>query len=451
VQELAGFIVTDALVTPNNTSVHAEEGNAMTTQTTVADMTARPSAADPLADPRPAIGAAQRRGALYWLALGTFAIGTEGFMIAALLTTIAADIRVSVAQAGLLVSIFALAYAASSPVLTALTGRVDRRHLLIASMSLFAVLNLLAATSHSFGALAAARVLLAFAAGIYTPNANALAGALVPAQHRARAIAIVNGGLTAAIALGVPLGAVVGERLGWRMTFVGVGVLSALGAGGLAHGLPRGVGAALVTASLADRVRAVRGPGVARTLAVTTMWATGTYAVYTYVAPLLYAATTLRGSQIGLALFTWGAAAGLGLFVSGNATDRFGTKLVLRGSLAGLVAGLSGLALVANVLSPAQALVPVIVALTVWGMSAWAFFPAQQTRIIEIVGLASAPVALSLNASFMYLGFSLGAALGGFSLLHVGPRDLGFVGATCELLALAVLFLNQARDTKNRR
>ena len=100
----------------------------------------------------------RRPGALYWLALGTFAIGTEGFMIAALLTMIAADIRVSVAKAGLLVSIFALAYATSSPVLTALTGHVDRRRLLISSMSLFAMLNVAAAMTHSFLALGAARV-----------------------------------------------------------------------------------------------------------------------------------------------------------------------------------------------------------------------------------------------------------------------------------------------------
>ncbi|HWZ90003.1 MAG TPA: MFS transporter, partial [Polyangiaceae bacterium] len=291
----------------------------------------------------------RRPAALYWLALGTFAIGTEGFMIAALLTTIAADIRVSVAEAGLLVSIFALAYATSSPLLTALTGRVDRRQLLLGSMSLFAVFNMAAAQAHSFLALAAARVLLAFAAGLFTPNANALAGALVPEEQRGRAIAIVNGGLTAAIALGVPLGALVGERLGWRMTFVGVGVLSAIAAAGLARGLQRGVGASMVSASLRDRVRAVRNPRVARSLAVTTLWATGSYAVYTYVAPLLYGATPLRGSQIGLALFTWGVAAGIGLFVSGNATDRFGTKVVLRGSLTTLIFALAGLAVVANV------------------------------------------------------------------------------------------------------
>ncbi len=408
-------------------------------------MTARST----IAAASPVTSVARTPGALYWLALGTFAIGTEGFMIAALLTTIATDIRVSVAQAGLLVSIFALAYATSSPVLTALTGRVDRRRLLIASMSLFAVLNLVAATAHSFLGLAAARVLIAFAAGIFTPNANALAGAVVAPEHRGRAIAIVNGGLTAAIALGVPLGALVGEQLGWRMTFVGVGALSAIAAAGLGHGLPVGVGATMVSASLGDRVRAVRDPRVLRALVVTMVWATGTYAVYTYVAPLLYSATPLRGAQIGLALFTWGVAAGVGLFISGHATDRFGSRVVLRGSLIGLILGLAGLAVIANVVGPASAVIPVLAAMVLWGMSGWAFFPAQQTRLIEIVGVPSAPVALSLNASFMYLGFSLGAALGSFSLLHVSPLDLGFVGAICELAALTLLLVNQARDARS--
>jgi predicted MFS family arabinose efflux permease len=384
--------------------------------------------------------------ALYWLALGTFAIGSEGFMIAALLTMIASDIRVSVARAGLLVSIFALAYALSSPLLTALTGRVDRRRLLIVAMSSFALLNVVAAMSHSFPALAGARVLLACAAGIYTPNANALAGALVPAERRGRAIAIVNGGLTAAIALGVPLGALVGERFGWRMTFVGVAVLSAVAVLGLAQGLPLGIGATLVSVSLGDRVRAVRNPRVARTLLVTTLWASGGYTVYTYVAPLLYSATTLRGSQIGVALFTWGLAAGLGLFLSGLATDRFGTGVVLRASLSGLIVALAGLAVVTHVVAPAAAVVPVLTAMALWGICSWAFFPAQQTRVIEIVGIQVAPVALSLNASFMYLGFSTGATLGSVSLLHVGARDLGFVGAVCELVALMLLLLNQARD-----
>jgi predicted MFS family arabinose efflux permease len=146
---------------------------------------------------------------------------------------------------------------------------VDRRKLLLAAMTIFSLANVVAASTHTFWGLAAARKLLACAAGMYTPNANALAGALVPPERRGRAIAIVNAGLTVAIAIGVPLGAVVGNRLGWRMTFVGVAVVSAAAVVGLLVGLPARAGAGMVTATLRERVRVVRQPRVVPTLLVT--------------------------------------------------------------------------------------------------------------------------------------------------------------------------------------
>src|SRR5438270_7712825 len=331
-------------------------------------------------------------GALYWLALGTFAIGTEGFMIAAILPDIAADLVVSVPLAGSLISIFALAYAVSSPILTALTGRVARPKLLLAAMTIFSLANVVAATTHSYSGLAAARVLLACAAGLYTPNANALAGALVPPERRGRAIAIVNAGLTVAIAIGVPLGAVVGNRLGWRMTFVGVAVMSAAAVVGLLAGLPARAGAGMVTATLRERVRVVRQPRVAPSLLVTTAWAVGTYTVYSFIASFLATATPLRGPQVGYALFLWSASAGVGVIIGGNATDKLGARAVIRTSLCVLALALAGLSTVAQVLPPAIALPPVLLALTAWGLSGWAFFPAQQTGLIQIVGVTLAPI-----------------------------------------------------------
>ena len=392
-------------------------------------------------------GRPPQQAALYWLALGTFAIGTEGFMIAAILPNIAADLVVSVALAGSLISIFALAYALSSPILTALTGRVDRRKLLLAAMTIFSLANVVAASTHTYWGLAAARVLLACAAGLYTPNANALAGALVAPERRGRALAIVNAGLTVAIAIGVPLGAVVGNRLGWRMTFVGVAVMSAGAVLGLLAGLPARAGAGMVTATLRERVRVVRQPRVVPTLLVTTVWAVGTYAVYSFIASFLAAATPLRGPQVGYALFLWGASAGVGLIIGGNATDKLGVPAVIRTSLCVLALALAGLSTVAHVLPTAIALPPVLLAMIAWGLSAWAFFPAQQTGLIQIVGVKLAPIVLSLNASFMYLGFSLGAAVGGFTLIHATVTDLGWVGAACELAALT-LFLKTRAATR---
>src|SRR6478735_829064 len=112
---------------------------------------------------------------LYWLALGTFAVGTEGFMIAALLPGIAGDLAVSL------------------PLLTALTGNVNRRKLLILSMAAFAGANIIAAVAPGYWFLLGARILLALSAGLYVPSANALPGVLVPPERRGRALAIVGG------------------------------------------------------------------------------------------------------------------------------------------------------------------------------------------------------------------------------------------------------------------
>jgi predicted MFS family arabinose efflux permease len=385
--------------------------------------------------------ASRGHASLYWLALGTFAIGTESFMIAAILPQIAADLSVTVAAAGQLMGIFAISYAVSSPILTAATGKVDRRKLLLLSMAAFAVGNVIAATTRSYAALAVVRVLLACAAGIYTPNANALASVLVAPQHRARAIAVVNGGLTVAIAIGVPLGAVVGNHLGWRLTFAGVAGLAAIAVAGLAAGLPAGVGSGMVTASLAERLRVVRMPRVVPTLLVTTSWAVGTYTVYSFVAPFLTSATPLRGAQVGYALFLWGASAGIGLFVGGSVADKRRPRPVIGAAIGTLAFALATLSVCAHWIPVSAALVPVLAAIALWGVSAWAFFPAQQEQLIETVGVKLAPLALSLNASFMYLGFSLGSALGAVALVRFGVANLGWAGSACELAALVLFFV----------
>ena len=380
---------------------------------------------------------------LYLLALGTFAIGTEGFMIAGILPKIAGDLQVSVQTAGELMAIFALTYAISSPILTTLFGSLNRRRLLIGALGVFAAGNLLAAFAPNYEMLAAARVLLAISAGLYAPNATALAGALVHADHRGRALSIVTGGTSLAVALGVPLGAVLGSHLGWRSTFEGVALIAAIAVTGLVIGLPRNIGANLAAASLRDRLAVVRQPAALLALLVTTLWAMASYTVYTFVAPYAADVLGLSGSALSYVLFAWGAAAFLGIVAGGAATDRFGAKRWAAVMLPISAAALAGLSVFTN-LTTGAALVPVLVAMAVWGFSGWGFFPAQQTRLIGITGPKGASVAISLNASFMYLGFSLGAQAGSLTLSHLGVAQLGYAGAAAMMAAFA-LFLGTRR------
>ena len=375
---------------------------------------------------------------LLWLALGTFAVGTESFMIAGLLPGMAADLHVSIVATGQLVTVFALAYALSSPVLTALTGGYNRRSLMIFSMVAFAAANLLAWSAQNYWALMAARILLAAAAGLFVPGANALASAIAGPERRGTALAIVNGGITIAVAFGVPLGALVGDRLGWRMTFAGVAILATLATAGLLFGLPRGIGLGLPTATLRERIATARRPVILMTLLVTTLWAMGAYTMYTYLALFVASTTTLHGARIGYVLFTWGVSAAVGVFVGGKAVDRHGPRAVIIPTLMVSIAAFALLSASAHWLPRSLALLPVLSGVVGWGVAHWGFYPGQQAGLIHVAGLKGTPIVLSLNASFMYLGFSLGAALGSLTLGYASLADLGWVAAVCEMAALAL-------------
>lgn len=386
-------------------------------------------------------------GSLYpalFFALGTFAIGTEGFMIAPLLPKMAADFGMSVSAVATLVVVFTLALALSSPVTTLMSGRLNRRDTLLLAIGVFTAANVMAAYAAGFDSLLAARVLMAVAAGLYVPNANALAGALAGAERRGRALAIVSGGMTIAIALGLPLGALVGHAWGWQATFLAVAVMGAVAFAGILAGVPRHGGGTLAVASIAERIGVIKQPQVRRLLAVTLFWSVGAYTSYPYVAPYLSAVLGYGESGIGAAVTLWGVFAAFGVLTGGVFNDRFGADRVVRVALL-LLAASFWLMAGATMLAPAIAQWPVLLAVAVWGFSVWAFFPAQMARLIAAGQAGQAPVVLSLNTSTMYLGFSIGSAIGA-GILHAGALwGIGLLAGWSELAALWLAAV-RARD-----
>lgn len=376
------------------------------------------------------------REVFYALALGTFAVGTEGFMIAAVLPTIARDLAVSIEATGLLVTVFSVVYALSSPVLTVLTGSMSRRSLLLISLTGFVLANLVAALAPGYWFLVGARILLALTAGLYVPNANALAGTLAPQDYRGRALAIVNSGITVAVAVGVPLGGLVGAHLGWRMTFVGVAGLSVVALAVLALCLPKVAPLPQAGApGLKERIAVVRGAKIRPTLLATMFWAMAAYTVYTYIAPFLAAGAGLDANHTAWMLGLLGCAAIAGVTLGGHANDRYGARRVHAWVLpaSGLV--FAGLTLAALWLAPHALLlfVPLVVA---WGVCGWSFYPPQQARLVALAGAQHTSVVLSLNASFMYLGFALGAALGSVVIALTSVVWIGAAAAVCTLCAV---------------
>jgi predicted MFS family arabinose efflux permease len=272
-----------------------------------------------------------------------------------------------------------------------------------------------------------------------------LAGVLVEPSRRGTALSIVTAGTSVAVALGVPLGALVGDRFGWRLNFAAVGVMALIATAGLLNGMPRDIADRLPIASLRERLDVARQPVVLLALLSTMLWATGAYTVYTYLASFLMRAAGLAGSSISAVLFMWGVAAVIGLRLGGRLNDRFGHLPVIVTSLSLLALAFLSLSTSAILLPPEAARTPILLAIALWGVSAWSFFPAQQARLISLAGVKVAPVALSLNASFQFLGFSLGAALGSLTLANASPLALGWVGASCVVAALSLVAVMSGR------
>jgi predicted MFS family arabinose efflux permease len=376
--------------------------------------------------------------ALYWLALGAFCIGTGTLMVSALLPAIAGDVGSSPALVGQLVTVNALTYAISSPILSTLLGNSDRKLLLVISLVLYALASLLTAATGGLGQLMAVQVLLALAAGVFMPAANATAALIVEPEKRGRAIAIVVSGLSISVAVGVPAAAVIGSFGNWRVAFLLVAAISIASALGLLRGLPSRLPAG--TATLAERMAIGRRPEVLLALAVTLFWAAGVFSFYTYVVTFLTDALRMETAYVPLMLFLFGVAGWIGSTVGGRLTDRNGPIRTLAAGLTILSASYAVYSLIAYAGPSPIAMATVIVALVIGAMAGWSFHPSQTARLVQLVP-SNAVVALSLNASALYIGNAAGAALGGLTLSFGTAAELGFTAAACQAAALAMLFL----------
>lgn len=377
------------------------------------------------------------------LSLGTFAIGTDGFVVAGVLPGIAHDTATTLANAGLLVTAFALVYAVAAPLLTTAVARVDRRTVLVIGMTVLAVANAGAAVVHGYPALMAARVVAALGAAAYSPIAMVTGVQLSPPQARARAIAVVLGGMTLSLVIGVPLGTLLGALGSWRWTFAFVAMVAATCAVGVAVLLPA-VPPGPVT-SLRTRVGLLRRVSVAGNLAATLLWITGAFVLYTFITPLLTAATGWHGAIISALLLLYGGAAFAGNVLGGRAADRWGPVPTVAVGLASLVMSMTAAGWATHLGPPAGRAIAVVVLIT-WPAAGWALTPAQSHRLVSLAPEAG-PEVLSLNTSAVYFGIAAGAALGGVVVRHADIGWLGLSAATLQLAALLVVLAVRAQRT----
>lgn len=366
-----------------------------------------------------------RLGALLVLAVGTFTVGTDGFVLNGLLPTIAGDLHVSVSTAGQLTTIFALTYAISSPLLAAFTGGWDRRLLLVGGMILFTVGMAGQALGTTFAVMAVARLLAAIGAAAFQSNAYVLAGALSSDERRGRALATVAAGMSVSMVVGVPIGVVAGTWFGWRAVMWGIGVVAVV----VALLIPILPEVRVPAAGLRARLSVVVRPPVARVLVVTVLALLAGFTALVYLPVLL--APVASGATLSWVLVGSGIGQVVGNLVAGRTTDRVGPARVAAVSLAGTTVML--LVLDLGALTLPTAMLTSLLSGTFAGM----LMVPQQHRLFSLAPDAPT-VALGLNGSAIYIGGALGSALGGAVLAGANVWWLGPVGAVAAVAALTL-------------
>ncbi|GKQ40547.1 MFS transporter [Streptomyces sp. A012304] len=373
------------------------------------------------------------------LAVGAFALGLDAYVMAGLLPDVASGLRVSEASAGQMVTVFTLCYALAAPVFaTALAGR-PAKVVLACALAVFSVGNALSALAPSLPVLLVARALAGIGAGLYSPTAAATAAGLAGEERRGRSLALVMGGMSIGTVVGVPLGVMLAEHMGWRGTLWLITALGLLALAGIAL-LPTTT--AGPPPALRDRVRILADGRVAGIAVVSLLGGIASLGLYTYLAPFLKDAAG-SGDTVG-PMWAWGAGGVAGSLLIGRIVDRTRRPFAV-------VTGVLTLLAVAHLALPSAAGTSwvLFVPLVVWGAAGWALQVPQQHQLIAAQP-QQAPVAVALNSSAVYLGSAIGSALGG-TVIAAGtaPAALPYCTAGLALLGL-LLHLTAVRRATRR-
>ncbi len=372
---------------------------------------------------------ADRLPAVLWpLLFGNFVIGSGVMVVPGALNDISTSLQVSVPTAGQLISAGALLMCLGAPLLAAVVAGWDRRRLLALSMLWYGVFHLACIAATSYAALLPLRVLALLAPAIFTPQAAACVGLLVPPEQRGRAITFVFLGWSVASVLGMPLAAYVGETMGWRSAFSLVAFLSLVSALWVWRSMPDGVKPPAL--SRAAWGETLRSGALMLTVLVTVLYAAGQFVLFSYMAPYYKAKIGITPEQLGLIFMWFGAFGFIGNMLMTRHIDRIGAPRAIMIAIGGMAVSLLAWPLGTSLVLAAVIVVP-------WALGCFSSNSAQQARLVGIAPpLASASI--SLNSSAMYAGQAIGAAAGGVMIANGAMDSLHWVGFVILLASMAV-------------
>jgi DHA1 family inner membrane transport protein len=377
---------------------------------------------------------------VYVLALATFLMGTTEFVVAGLLPEIATDVQVSVAQAGLLITVFAVGMVVGAPLMAMLTLRLPRRLTLLIALVIFAVGHVIVALGSSFALLLAARFLTALATGAFWAVANVVAARAAGPAARSRALGVVGAGAMLANVVGVPLGAFAGQLMGWRGPFWALAALALAAMALIARHVPHEI-AAHQAVSIRSELSALGSGRLWLVLAACATATGGVLSTYSYISPLLTDRAGLASGLVPLVLVGFGIGSLTGFLVGGRLGDRrpYATTIV--------APAVTTLLLLAICLLAGHA-VPTIALVALLGLFGLGANPVLIALAVRFAGRAPT-LGSALTVSAFNLGTAIGSWIAGFalesSLGATGPAAVGTVIAALTLVPTIAIALTQRR------
>ena len=362
------------------------------------------------------------------LSAAGFTVLTTEFVIVGLLPPMARDLRVTVPQAGLLVTLFALTVALAGPLLTARLAHYERKRLFVAVLGIFALSNVLAAAAPNIAVMAVARFVPALMLPVFWSLASATAVQITGPERAGQAVSLVGFGVVVATIFGIPIGTLISDRFGWRTAFAVLAVLALAKAVSLLVFLPAIAGSRERT-PVWRQMGILREPRMLGHVLLSLLVFAGMFTAYTYLADLLERLAGFDGAAVGWILMGFGGVGLLGNWLGGRLVDRHPLRASI---LFCLPMGIGLLALVPLIKSP----VGLTLVLAVWGVCQAALFTVSHTRVMKAAA-ATPALGASLNISGANFGIALGAFVGSRVIDRYGLASVGVAAATIVVLAIA--------------